>query len=112
MPKIKLIANSKRDAKRMITEYFSRPGAKIARKGSFAACLYRTPDGHACAVGCLISDDDYTPELEGLGTIEDLIDNDYIAKPPKALYNFLIDAQLAHDEARSVESFLSVLQKM
>ena len=28
-------------------------------------CRYRTADGKKCAVGCLIPDDRYTPELEG-----------------------------------------------
>lgn len=28
------------------------------------SCLYRGPDGTSCAVGCLIKDEFYTPELE------------------------------------------------
>jgi hypothetical protein len=28
-------------------------------------CRYRTPDGCKCAIGCLISDEDYDPEFEG-----------------------------------------------
>ena len=28
-------------------------------------CRYRTADGKKCAVGCLIPDDRYTPDLEG-----------------------------------------------
>lgn len=28
------------------------------------SCMYRTPSGLKCAAGCLISDDEYTPEFE------------------------------------------------
>ena len=27
-------------------------------------CLYRSPDGLKCAIGCLISDEDYLPEMD------------------------------------------------
>ena len=27
-------------------------------------CVYRTKDGKSCAVGCLIRDDEYSPEME------------------------------------------------
>ena len=30
-------------------------------------CVYRSPTGLKCAVGCLIADKFYTPRLEGLG---------------------------------------------
>ena len=30
-------------------------------------CLYRTKGGLQCAVGCLIDDDNYSPQLEGHG---------------------------------------------
>ena len=30
-------------------------------------CLYRTKKGLQCAVGCLIDDDNYSPQLEGRG---------------------------------------------
>lgn len=32
---------------------------------SMGSCLYRGPYGSACAVGCLIPDNKYTPTLEG-----------------------------------------------
>lgn len=34
-------------------------------------CLYRGPNHTKCAVGCLIADEDYSPDMEGptLGTI-------------------------------------------
>jgi len=30
-----------------------------------SSCVYRHPDGLKCAIGCLISDHVYTPQLEG-----------------------------------------------
>jgi hypothetical protein len=33
--------------------------------GSVTTCRYRVPDGKRCAVGCLITDSFYAPELEG-----------------------------------------------
>lgn len=50
--------------------YFSRPGAKRAlAPGHWTdddepVCVYRTPDGDACAAGCLIPDELYTPAIE------------------------------------------------
>lgn len=32
-----------------------------AKNGS-GGCMYRTPDGLKCAIGCLIADDEYRPE--------------------------------------------------
>jgi hypothetical protein len=31
------------------------------------SCAYRGENGRTCAVGCLIPDEDYTPEMEGVG---------------------------------------------
>lgn len=36
-------------------------------------CFYRSPDGLKCAVGCLLSDEDYTPTMENR-TVSQLID--------------------------------------
>lgn len=30
-------------------------------------CRYRTPDGKSCAVGCLLADDHYRTDFEGIG---------------------------------------------
>lgn len=35
------------------------------------SCRYRTADGLKCAVGCLISDSEYSEELEGAGIYSD-----------------------------------------
>lgn len=36
------------------------------RAGGKYGCSYRTPDGLKCAVGALIPDENYDPEIEGL----------------------------------------------
>lgn len=44
-----------------------RPSMELRDDGKWedeAGCLYRDPNGLACAVGCLISDDDYVEGLE------------------------------------------------
>lgn len=33
-------------------------------------CSYRDPNGNTCAVGCLISTEQYHPDMEGLGVAE------------------------------------------
>ena len=41
--------------------------AVIARFDSDNECVYRSPDGLMCAVGCLIPPDKYDPSFEGSG---------------------------------------------
>lgn len=112
---IKLLADTPAGAYEMIHEYFSRPGAVLAKNpaynafGSEPSCLYRTPDGHACAVGCLIADQDYTPELESVGSIRALVDEGVIGIGDE-LINFLINAQQMHDNSNDVKYFLSWLE--
>jgi hypothetical protein len=36
-----------------------------ARSMNNAVCVYRSPNGLKCAIGCLIRDDEYFPEMEG-----------------------------------------------
>lgn len=33
-------------------------------QGKWYGCYYRSPEGHKCAIGCLIPDADYSPEFE------------------------------------------------
>ena len=55
--------------------------------------LYRTPEGLTCATGCLITDEEYSPEFEGL--CWETIAPDF---PRYAAYKHMImDLQLLHD---------------
>ena len=38
--------------------------AQNERSWDYNTCLYRGPNGLKCAVGCLIPDNEYTPEME------------------------------------------------
>ena len=67
-------------------------------------CKYRGPRGARCAVGLLISGDEYRPEMEGksAGELVEAFD------PPslRALdCNFLEDLQNAHDDAATWPSY-------
>lgn len=54
------------EALNKVWDYFVVQGHPQA-KGEFG-CWYRTPgDGRKCAVGCLIPDSDYFPEMESAG---------------------------------------------
>lgn len=61
-------------------------------------CVYRASDGKKCAVGCLIPDEMYKPEMEG-GSIRYLLDNfaadlpSYISEHQDILWRL----QIAHD---------------
>ena len=47
-----------------VAEHLLKQDAKSLRHG---ACAYRGDAGFKCAVGCLISDDEYGPGIEGFG---------------------------------------------
>jgi hypothetical protein len=40
---------------------------------SIPVCRYRTPEGLRCAIGCLISDESYSSEMEGHATSHDTV---------------------------------------
>jgi hypothetical protein len=43
-----------------------RAQGKQAVSSDGIGCMYRSPDGLKCAVGCLISDEEYLPQWEGV----------------------------------------------
>lgn len=93
------------EAYHTIKSYFNEPGAQLSQEG-VGNCYYRHPDdGRKCAVGCLIKDSEYYPEMEGaqsesLGFFDG-----------GELSDFVADAQLAHDYSESVAEFLAKLDK-
>lgn len=109
-----------------IVEYFSRPEARLGHEGGQGR--YRTSDGRKCAVGCLIDDEHYDPEWdtgEYSGGVNSLL---VTSRSMRAAFdlplrrqdedekykfaNFLSDAQMKHDAARSVDSFLVTLKAL
>lgn len=42
---------------------------KSMNPGDVTACLYRSTEGLKCAAGCLIGDDEYTPEMDKGGVV-------------------------------------------
>lgn len=40
---------------------------QVKAADSDGACLYRTPEGRKCAIGCLIPDEEYREHMEGKG---------------------------------------------
>lgn len=102
--------------------FFSRPDAVLARTDEISSpsCLYRldphNPSSPGCAVGCLIPDTIYNETFEGIGGIEELLD-----EGPFELHvlfsnvdlEFLRDAQEAHDtRATDAADFVRLLDEI
>ena len=73
--------------------------------GLYGLCAYRGALGHKCAIGCLIPDHAYTPEMEGF-SIHGLLENHPSVAPylgldaspyPKDV-GFLSNLQCIHDD--------------
>jgi hypothetical protein len=80
-----------------IVTHLRKQGCKSIAGAS--TCLYRGPNGTKCAVGCMISDDDYDPSMEGKGitTIIRLSKNLKVLSPYRKL---LVEMQNIHDDRR------------
>lgn len=59
-------------------------------------CMYRTKTGMKCAAGCLISEEEYSPDFEETSW-DDLM---YKRKVPKNHYQLIRQLQYAHDSWR------------
>ena len=60
-------------------------------------CMYRNPEGLMCAIGCILSDDVYSPKMEGK-RVNYLIETyKHIPKYIKDNKYFLIYLQYLHD---------------
>ena len=103
------INENPKEAYDKIVEYFSRPDARLSQSNP-NTCFYRHPeDGRACAVGCLISDEDYSESnIEGL-SLYSLEQTGEISVPSSITKDFLDRAQDQHDGAISVSQFLTTL---
>lgn len=86
-----------------MSAYFGQKGARLAVTSS-GVCLYRTPAGRACAVGCLLPDDvaEHADEIGadgGWSDIVSLVHCEFFTFTHEDTYRFLRDAQAAHDTA-------------
>ena len=78
-------------------------------------CRYRTDTGLKCAVGCLISDDEYRPNMEGIPV--SLLGRDMYRAP---ILRALIDdnpqllqrLQDLHDTANQIEDFIDAAKSI
>jgi hypothetical protein len=61
------------------------------------SCVYRGPNGTMCAAGCLIPDDEYKPEFEGLPwlKLQDKIPS--LASLPGSHHELISSLQGVHD---------------
>jgi hypothetical protein len=79
-------------------------------RGADTNCLYRAPNGGRCAIGCLIPNELYNPEMEGSAITALYGFNDTIdALFKDADIDFLMRAQDAHDESHDIPTFLAKL---
>lgn len=65
-------------------------------------CRYHAPNGEACAVGCLMTDDVYDPEMEGsdvLGVVENFSVPEWMRQ--HTVLRLLRRLQLVHDDQSS-----------
>jgi hypothetical protein len=82
-----------------LQEVFDQVATHLLTQGKQALdgdrCLYRAPDGTKCAIGCLISDEEYKPEIEG-HSIRDLADL-FLLHANLQVFDLLKALQRIHD---------------
>lgn len=107
------------DAYSGIRSFFSQPGAVIAKNRN-GRCMYRTPEGGKCAVGCLIPDElyesrfDHSPDREHIGMdLHEIVSEVWPGSVgDEQLVSFLEQAQNRHDNSPSAGSFLPLLDSL
>jgi hypothetical protein len=77
-----------------VVAHLRQQGRKALR--AEGGCAYRTPEGLKCAVGCLISDEEYSQEMEG-HTIDWLNATGMLPSHLTSHYNLLMALQWVHD---------------
>lgn len=94
-----------------VVNHLRQQGKRSVRvNGGIITCLYRGPNNTKCAVGCLISDEDYSADIEGKG-IHVLVSRELLPEnlkwmgDPQALV-LLRNLQAVHDEV-SIENWES-----
>lgn len=60
-------------------------------------CMYRSPDGAMCAVGCLIPEDRYNARIEGISAVE-VVEQGFVPHVRDVDPILFTDLQIAHDD--------------
>lgn len=103
---------SMQDAYNKIRTYFSRPDAVIAVSETTdygSRCLYKTEEGNKCAIGCLLSDDEYDERFEGLNASEvvGMLGWEFMSS-----FGHSLDViQHIHDHSETAKEFVNKLDK-
>jgi hypothetical protein len=86
----------------VVTHFASMKHRSMLEDGE--TCAYRAPDGNKCAIGVLIPDDVYKPDIEGQGFSFDYSDADVNMWINSTFtidnYGLLCSLQTAHDLSR------------
>jgi len=96
-------------------EMLDKALAHLRKQGEFAktlygACCYRTPEGLKCAVGALIPDDRYEPQLENLPATRLVVLAAVGADVDDAVYLLELQWHL-HDHLRSFDDLEVAAEK-
>lgn len=83
-------------------EIFDQVVAHLAKQrvGSFMegkGCAYRGEGGTMCAAGCLIADDEYSPQMDDLGTPTAWSELAFKGFVPPDHLDFILELQRIHD---------------
>lgn len=98
-----------------VYDWFIIKGNPLAKDEDNGGCRYRTPEGHRCAIGCLIPDDKYDPKIDdaGYGWIggfsEETIISIGLNPEEKSFYENL---QQCHDLANNKTDMFNRVQKL
>lgn len=69
---------------------------QMKRSVNLGRCRYRGPNGLKCAIGCLIPDERYSRDIEGL-TADSILISNLVGATTDSDRQFLRDLQLVHD---------------
>ena len=102
--KIKLLTNPT-DVFNYVVDHMQKQGKQSLFEGG-DTCAYRGDGGTMCAVGCLMTDDEYDPSWENKGItvlVEQNMLNPDLKKRIEPNLQMLSDLQLLHDNYLSYE---------
>lgn len=80
-----------------VVRHLRAQGEKSLMPGCSVACAYRGENGRKCAVGCLIADEHYAPDLEWQNTLTGRVKNALKASGVEMDSYDLLTLQEIHD---------------